>query len=102
MLEIRKVIENEEAVFYLNGHLDALTNETLKIELDAVKCKNIVLDFKNVEYLTSTGLLVILSTYKRLQNLGGEMKILNVNDKVYQIFNMIGFEDLFLIQKIPV
>lgn len=100
MLEIRKEIGQEEVVFYLQGHLDALTNESLKNELDQVKSKNIILDFKNVEYLTSTGLLVILSTYKRLQADGGEMKILNVNEKVFQIFSMIGFEDLFVIKKI--
>ncbi|MCK5685560.1 STAS domain-containing protein [bacterium] len=102
MLEIKKEIENDEAIFYLTGHLDALTNESLKIELDQIHDSNITLDFRNIDYLTSTGLLVILSTYKRLQAAGDEMKILNVNEKVYQIFSMIGFEDLFIIKKLHV
>ncbi len=100
MLNINKTIENGHALFALSGRLDTTTapelDQELKISLDGVT--TLTLDVKDLAYISSAGLRVLLSAQK-LMNKQGKMKIRNVNETVYEIFEVTGFSDILDIER---
>ena len=66
MFNIEKNIENGKALYMLEGRLDTVTapelEEELKASLDGVD--ELTLDFEKLDYISSAGLRVLLSTCK--------------------------------------
>ena len=96
-IEIKK--EKEELIMEITGRLDTTTapalEKTINENLDGIK--NLVLDLKNLEYLSSAGLRVLLSAQKKMQKIGA-MKIINVCELVMEVFEMTGFADILSIE----
>ena len=95
MLNINKTVENSEVVFTLKGRLDTTTapefDNELKNSLDGVTA--LTVDMKELDYISSAGLRVLLSAQK-IMNKQGEMKVIHVNDSVMEIFEVTGFSDI--------
>ena len=83
----------------LEGRLDTTTAPQLEEELkDALEgAESIVLDFEKLDYISSAGLRVLLSTQKVMVKKGG-MVIRNVNENIMDIFEVTGFADILDIQ----
>ena len=81
----------------LEGRLDTTTAP----ELESFLAENyngegaLLLDFKNLEYISSAGLRVLLSAQKRAK---GAMKLTNVCELVMEVFEMTGFADILTIE----
>ena len=55
------------------------------------------MDFEKLDYISSAGLRVLLSTQKVMTRQGG-MKVINVNDSIMEIFEVTGFSDILTIE----
>ncbi len=96
-IEINK---NEEAtVLKIIGRLDTITAPALDkaINEDIGDTKDLVLDVKEMEYISSAGLRVFLSAQKKMQKIGS-MKVRNVCEEVMDVFEMTGFADILVIE----
>ena len=89
----------EETTIELVGRLDTTTAPALDktINEDIGNTKNLVLDIKKLEYISSAGLRVLLSAQKKLQKIGS-MKVTNVREEVMEVFEMTGFADILTIE----
>ena len=89
----------EETIIELAGRLDTTTAPALDktINEDIADTKNLVLDVKGLEYISSAGLRVLLSAQKKLQKIGS-MKVKNVCESVMEVFEMTGFADILTIE----
>ena len=89
----------EETVIELVGRLDTTTAPSLDktISNDIEGTKNLVLDFKSLEYISSAGLRVLLGAQKKMQKIGS-MKVTNVCEEVMEVFEMTGFADILTIE----
>ena len=89
----------EETIIELVGRLDTTTAPALDktINSDIEGTKNLILDFKSLEYISSAGLRVLLSAQKKMQKIGS-MKVTNVCDEVFEVFEMTGFSDILTIE----
>ena len=100
MLNITKTIENGEAVFFLKGHLDTNTapqfDNELKSSINGIR--KLTIDMKELDYVSSAGLRVILSAQK-IMNKQGEMKVTNVKKPIMEIFEVTGFSDILNIEE---
>lgn len=98
-MTINKTVDGYNLTIALSGRLDTITapelESTIKDNLDDIK--ELVFDFKNLEYISSAGLRVLLSAQK-IMNKQGSMKILNVSDVIMEIFEVTGFIDILTIQ----
>ena len=96
-IEIKRTAE--ETAIELAGRLDTNTAPALDkaITSDIEGTKNLVLDFKRIEYISSAGLRVLLSAQKKLQKVG-TMKLINVCEEVMEVFEMTGFADILTIE----
>ena len=97
MIEIKRNVEN--TVVELVGRLDTTTAPSLEKTLneDMGETKNLILDFKGLEYISSAGLRVLLSAQKRMQKIGS-MKVINVCEEVMEVFEITGFADILTIE----
>ena len=89
----------EEIVLEVAGRLDTTTAPALDktIGENIKDTKNLILDFKRLEYISSAGLRVLLSAQKKMQQIGS-MKVINVCDDVMEVFEMTGFADILVIE----
>jgi anti-sigma B factor antagonist len=96
-IEIKK--NADEVVLEVTGRLDTITAPSLEKTIieDVGDIKNLTLDLKGLEYVSSAGLRVLLSTQKRIQR-NGTMKLKNVCDEVMEVFEMTGFADILTIE----
>ena len=53
--------------------------------------KKVLLEFDKLEFISSAGLRVVLSTAKRLEADGGELRICSLNETMHEIFEISGF-----------
>ena len=83
----------------LAGRLDTTTAPALDktINEDIGDTKNLILDLKGLEYISSAGLRVLLGAQKKLQKIGS-MLVKNVCQEVKEIFEMTGFADILTIE----
>ena len=67
------------------------------IQEDIGDTKNLVLDVRGVEYISSAGLRVLLGAQKKMQKIGS-MKVKNVCAEVMDVLQMTGFADILVIE----
>jgi anti-sigma B factor antagonist len=81
------------------GRLDTTTAPELDktINEDIAGVKNLVLNVKGLEYISSAGLRVLLGAQKKMQKIG-TMKLINVREEVMEVFEMTGFADILVIE----
>ncbi|WP_051195204.1 STAS domain-containing protein [Pseudobutyrivibrio ruminis] len=99
MLNINILKDAGKAVLALEGRLDTSTAPQLEdaINRDIAEITDLSFDFKNLEYISSAGLRVLLSTQK-VMNKQGKMIIKNVSEEVMEIFDVTGFSDILTIE----
>ena len=96
-IEIKK--NAAETTIQIIGRLDTITAPSLDKTINEVICsaKSLILDMKSLEYISSAGLRVLLSTQKKMQKIGS-MKVVNVCEEVMEVFEMTGFADILVIE----
>ena len=96
-IEIKK--NAEELVLEITRRLETITapalDKTFNENLGEIK--SLILDFKCLEYISSAGLRVLLSTQKKLQQ-KGTMKLKNVREEVMEVFEITGFVDILTVE----
>ena len=100
MLNIKKTIENGAALFELSGRLDTTTAPELEQEIRGSLggVTALTLDLKDLEYVSSAGLRVLLSAQKQMSK-QGDMKVTHVNETILEIFDVTGFSDVLTIEE---
>ena len=80
--------------FLFNGELDDTTADGVRRVLDDVlgreSFSSIVLDMKNLTFMDSTGIGIIIGRYKRLKAIGKEIYIVNPSSQVDKILRTTG------------
>ena len=85
-------------ILYPTGHLDAhsvekFENEMLKmLEENIVK---IVVNCTDLNYISSAGMGIIMGYLDEIREKGGDIKLSNVMERVYEIFDLVGFTDIY-------
>ena len=89
----------DEAIIKLAGRLDTTTSSAFDktINEDIGYPKSLVIDIKDLEYISSAGLRILLATQKNMQKVGS-MKVINVCETVMEIFKITGFDDTLVIE----
>lgn len=98
-MNIIKTSEGTKLTFAIEGRLDTTTAPQLEGEIKGalVGVTELVLDFSQLEYLSSAGLRVILAAQK-IMNKQGRMVIRHVNETILEVFEVTGFSDILTIE----
>lgn len=88
-------------VFKLVGRLDASTSNDFEEKvLDAISAgeTNMIINFNELEYISSSGLRVLLVAAKKLKAKSGVIKICGMKNHIREVFEIAGFTPLFVIE----
>lgn len=88
-----------QTVIAIIGRLDTVTAPALDktINQDLEGTTELILDMKDLEYISSAGLRVLLGAQKKMQKIGS-MKLTGVCEEVMEVFEMTGFADILTIE----
>lgn len=83
---------------YIKGYLDAHTapkfEESLQILVDEKRYK-IVVNFLDLNYISSAGLGVFMEFIEEVRNGSGDIKLSNMSPKVFKVLDLLGFPNLY-------
>ena len=100
-MNIKKKKDGSSLTVIISGRIDTVTatdvDEFIKNSLEGVKM--LILDFNDVNYVSSAGLRVLLSLQKKMM-VKGEMKLINVNEAVSDVFEVTGFDEILTYEKV--
>lgn len=87
----------------LVGELDHHSAQTVKATLEEAiergRASHIILSLKDLSFMDSSGLGVILGRYKQIANKGGKMVVCDVNQAVYRLFELSGLFKILQIEE---
>ena len=92
-----EIAYNDQGVIAVSGRLDAAHAPAAQEFFDAVEDVCVV-DLAELEYISSAGLGVLLSTHKRLMSGQSGLELVNVNPHINDILRYSGFDKLFVIK----
>ena len=91
MLDIQ---HDDEGKIVCIGRPDAAQGEKGQAFMDQIT-ESSTLAFAQLDYISSAGLGILLKTQKRLAESGAALKIINVNNHIYDVFHYSGFHAIF-------
>ena len=99
-MEITKNYNKKELTLSVVGRIDTITSQDLDKEIndEIGNFDSLIIDFSDLEYISSAGLRVLISTQKKLKPDNIPLVIKNVNDTVNEIFRMSGFDKILKIE----
>ena len=93
--------ENGSMIAAFEGRLDTLaavqTAKDVQPLIDS-SSQSIILDCTNLDYISSSGLRIFISILKSAKARKGEVVVQNINDEIKKVFEMTGFNKLFVIK----
>lgn len=99
-MNMKKKKDGNTLTVFISGRIDTATSpevdEFINKNLDGAE--SLILDFKDVNYVSSAGLRVLLSLHKKMMPKGG-MKLINVNESVNDVFEVTGFDEILTYEK---
>jgi anti-sigma B factor antagonist len=99
---VKEANKNNIIVLYLEGYLDAHTSVELEKAFEKVITEEkyrIIVNFEKLSYISSAGLGVFMAFIESVRDNNGDIKLCAMSDKIFNIFDMLGFPVLFDIVK---
>lgn len=92
--------ENDVLTVFIDGRLDTNTAPELEnfIENSLENISELTFDLTDMSYTSSAGLRVFLKAQKQM-NKQGKMKLINVQDEVYDVLEVTGFTEILTIER---
>jgi len=100
-MEVKIQREATETVAIINGRVDTVTASELEKVVSPLFAEagiTLVFDCANLEYVSSSGLRVILTAHKMVAAKGGKFILRNLNKEVRQVIDLTGFSRILTIQ----
>lgn len=97
-MEITVKTVDDVKIVFLNGRLDAYNSTLVENKFDEIIDSGevqMVADLSGVDYISSSGLRVMLSSLKKLNKMGGTLKLSSLQPYVLEVFEIAGFTQLF-------
>jgi len=98
---INTTVVDNNVTLALTGRLDTVTSSDLSTELSRVfegEVKTLVFDFTRLDYISSSGLRLLLFSQKKLNATQAQMSIIGCSDAIREIFEMTGFLEIMTIE----
>ena len=97
MLNINKIKQDEVMIFELEGRLDTVSAPALQDAVDEEigDAAAFVFDFKRLEYLSSAGLRILLTTQQTMEETGRpDVTVQGANADILGVFAVTGFDSV--------
>lgn len=93
-----KILINNTLIVKLTGEIDHHNSDTCRQEIDkeinSRPVKNIIFDFKDLEFMDSSGIGMLLGRYKIITGLNGKMMIASPKNQIEKIISVSGINKI--------
>lgn len=99
-MKIEEKRDGDKLTLFLSGRLETTTAPQLQKVVDE-KLSGVldfVVDMKQLEYVSSAGLRVLLSADKKMRAADGSMVVKNANEEILEVFEVTGFDKILTLQ----
>lgn len=90
--------ENDEMVAYLSGDIDHHSAKSIREQIDSevtqMSVKKLTLDFKDVTFMDSSGIGLVMGRYKLLKSQNGTIAIANCSIHIKKVMKLAGLDKL--------
>ena len=101
--KVRKECKNGCLTTYITGEIDHHSAQVARIEieneLERTGSKILQMDFSGVSFMDSAGIGLILGRYRKMQETGGELRIVGASPRIEKMMKMAGLSTLNVIKK---
>lgn len=98
-------IENQDGIItaFIMGDIDHHSakeiRETIDFALESSLPETLILDFKDVTFMDSSGIGLVMGRYKLMQSMNGQLRIQNVSSHMKKVMRLAGFDKLATFDK---
>lgn len=96
--EITVSPQKDVHILHLSGYLDAHTVPRFEAAIQKLVQEQhykIIVDMEKLEYISSAGLGVFMGFIEEIREHDGDIKLCRLSDKVFRVFDLLGFPTLF-------
>jgi len=96
--EVDRREDSDITILYIKGYLDAHTAPKLEKEFQNLISEQkykIVVNFKELNYISSAGLGVFMGFIETVREGNGDIKLAEMNPKIFRVFDLLGFPTLY-------
>ena len=100
-MEVQILEQNGETIVAIAGRVDAITSADLEAAVSQVWAQpaiTLVFDCTQMEYISSSGLRVVLKAHKQATAAGGKFALRNLNREVRSVIDMTGFSRILTVE----
>ena len=100
-MEVKILDQNGEKVVVIEGRVDTVTASDLEMKVSqswSTPAITLVFDCEKLEYLSSSGLRIILSAHKQVTAKGGKFILRNLSREVRSVIDLTGFSRILTIE----
>jgi len=97
-MKISEEMEKDAVVCAIEGEINITTSPELRKLFDKFirsNIKKVIIDFKNVSYIDSSGLATLIEMLQRLKKIEGSLKLVSMPQKIKNIFEITKLDKLF-------
>jgi anti-sigma B factor antagonist len=96
-MELKTTVDGTKVTIEIEGKLSVATSPDLEaaVQGQSAEITDFDMDLTKLEYISSAGLRVLVSTEKLANQRGGKMRLLHPSEEVVEIFDMTGLADVF-------
>ena len=100
-MEVKILEQNDEVVVVIEGRVDTVTASDMEMKVSPIWAKpaiKLVFDCEKLEYLSSSGLRIILTAHKQVTAKGGTFILRNLTREVRSVIDLTGFSRILTIE----
>ncbi|MCL2057175.1 MAG: STAS domain-containing protein [Oscillospiraceae bacterium] len=102
-MPVRITIAQESVTAYLSGEIDHHSAKGIREEIDdtASRCLpgELILDFKDVTFMDSSGIGLVMGRYSLMQELSGTLRVVNLSGHIRKVMRLAGLDRLAVLEK---
>lgn len=100
-MNLTTTLDGNQATIAIEGKLSVATSPDLEKEISSLPAtvSDFTLDLSDLEYISSAGLRVLVSSQKLMSKREGTLMLMHPTDEVYDIFEMTGLSEVFTIKR---
>ncbi len=94
----------ELLIAYLSGEIDHHTSTAMREKIDIAislnKPRHLILDFKNVSFMDSSGIGLIMGRYRMMQGFRGSVEVRNITVQTKKLMELSGLSSIVILKEL--
>lgn len=101
-MSVRVYVSDEILTAYLAGEIDHHSARSIREEIDEAATRaqpgELILDFRDVSFMDSSGIGLVMGRYSLMQELGGELRVVNLSAHIKKVMKLAGLDRLAVME----